>query len=111
MRIPLQACRCAPGSAASSVLDAWELERLAARRVRDGHRTLDVLTPFPLAEVDAVLDLQPSRIRVAMLIAGFYAFDLGRILFGPPTLGLSGRGFPAHGGYVRLRAVRGAPAR
>lgn len=44
----------------------------AARRVRrDGHQMLDVLTPFPLPEIDEVLDIQSSRIRLAMLIAGF----------------------------------------
>jgi len=44
----------------------------AARLVRrDGHRAIDALTPFPLAEIDEVLDVEPSRIRSAMLIAGF----------------------------------------
>ena len=40
----------------------------AARLVRrDGHRALDALTPFPLPEIDEVLDEKPSRIRLAML--------------------------------------------
>ena len=44
----------------------------AARLVRrDGHRALDALTPFPLPEVDEALAEKPSRIRLAVLIAGF----------------------------------------
>jgi hypothetical protein len=51
--------------------DADGLLRAARRISRDGHHMIDALTPFPLPELDEVLDIKPSRIRIAMLIAGF----------------------------------------
>ena len=42
-----------------------------ARVRRDGHQLLDALTPFPLPEIDEVLDIQSSRIRLAMLHCRF----------------------------------------
>lgn len=43
----------------------------AARQLRDdGHILLDAFTPFPVAELDAVLPPKSSRIRLVMLVAG-----------------------------------------
>jgi len=43
----------------------------AARQLRqDGHRLLDAFTPFPVAELDGILALKSSNIRLVMLAAG-----------------------------------------
>ena len=43
----------------------------AARQLRqDGHLLLDAFTPFPVSELDDVLEVQPSKVRQVMLIAG-----------------------------------------
>jgi len=43
-----------------------------ARQVRlSGYCVIDALTPFPVPEVSDVLGERPSRIRVAMFVAGF----------------------------------------
>lgn len=43
----------------------------AARAARGrNYRVLDAFTPYPIEEVDAALDMRPSRIRVVMLIGG-----------------------------------------
>ena len=44
--------------------DADALLRAARLIRREGHRALDALTPFPLADIDAILDIKPSRIRL-----------------------------------------------
>ncbi len=43
----------------------------AARQLRhEGHRLLDAFTPFPVAELDGILALKSSNIRLVMLVAG-----------------------------------------
>jgi len=43
----------------------------AARSSRDaGHEPLDVLTPFPIEEIEPLLRRQPNPIRPTMLVAG-----------------------------------------
>jgi len=43
----------------------------AARQLRqDGHLLLDAFTPFPVTKLDAILNVKPSKIRPAMLVAG-----------------------------------------
>jgi len=43
----------------------------AARQLRqDGHLLLDAFTPFPVAQLDDVLEVEPSKIRPVMLVAG-----------------------------------------
>jgi hypothetical protein len=43
----------------------------AARAARGrNYRVLDAFTPYPIEDVDAALDMRPSRIRIVMLIGG-----------------------------------------
>lgn len=43
----------------------------AARQLRqDGHLLLDAFTPFPVARLDDILEVKPSKVRLVMLIAG-----------------------------------------
>ena len=43
----------------------------AARQLRqDGHLLLDAFTPFPVAKLDDILEVKPSKIRLIMLVAG-----------------------------------------
>ena len=55
--------------------------RAALRQVKEGgHHALDAFTPYPLEGLDAELEIQPSRIRYAMLAGGLivaaFAFAL-----------------------------------
>jgi hypothetical protein len=43
----------------------------ALRQIKEsGHHALDAFTPYPVEGLDAALDIQPSRIRYAMLAGG-----------------------------------------
>lgn len=48
--------------------DAETLVRAARRLTCDGHRLLDAFTPFRVEELDEVLAIRPSRIRLVMLL-------------------------------------------
>jgi len=51
--------------------DGVEALVAAARQLRhDGHRLLDAFTPFPVARLDDILEVKPSKIRLVMLVAG-----------------------------------------
>jgi hypothetical protein len=43
----------------------------AARQLRqDGHSLLDAFTPFPVSELDDILEVKSSKVRSVMLVAG-----------------------------------------
>lgn len=50
--------------------DADSLISAAVCLKREGHQLLDAFTPFRLPELDNVLAVKPSRIRLSMLVGG-----------------------------------------
>ncbi|ABE64808.1 hypothetical protein Nham_4185 (plasmid) [Nitrobacter hamburgensis X14] len=50
--------------------DADSLISAAVRLKREGHQLLDAFTPFRLPELDSILIVKPSRIRLSMLVGG-----------------------------------------
>ena len=50
--------------------DADSLIGAAVRLKRESHQLLDAFTPFHLPELDGVLAVKPSRIRLSMLLGG-----------------------------------------
>jgi hypothetical protein len=50
--------------------DADSLIKAAVHLKREGHQLLDTFTPFRLPELDGILVVKPSRIRLAMLVGG-----------------------------------------
>lgn len=49
---------------------AEALQAAAATMRHNGYRLIDAFSPFPMPELEDVLDLQPTRIRSMMLVAG-----------------------------------------
>jgi hypothetical protein len=50
--------------------DADRLIGAAVRLKLEGHQLLDAFTPFRLSELDSILSVKPSRIRLSMLVGG-----------------------------------------
>lgn len=50
--------------------DADSLIGAAIRLKREGHQLLDAFTPFRLPELDGILPVKPSRVRLSMLFGG-----------------------------------------
>jgi Protein of unknown function (DUF3341). len=50
--------------------DADTLVRATLRINSAGYQPIDAFTPFPVHELSGLLDMEPSRIRWAMLIGG-----------------------------------------
>jgi len=58
-----------------------DLLREAVGRVKNsGHRILDAFSPYPLEDLDGILEIPPSNIRYAMLIGGLAAATAALIL-------------------------------